>query len=90
MWEFDSGSGFEASPSVVNQTLFIGDTDGRLHALDVESGQKLWEFQTGDRISATPVVAGGRPVSRLLGRQSLRDRITNAESPSRCRCPEIP
>ena len=33
--------------------VFVGRNDGRLTALDSDSGRKLWEFQTGAGMNAT-------------------------------------
>lgn len=38
--------------------LYIGGTDGIVYALDPATGDKLWEFQTGDKIWGTPAVHG--------------------------------
>jgi outer membrane protein assembly factor BamB len=38
--------------------LFIGGSDGKVYALDAASGDKLWEFTTGDKIWGTPAVNG--------------------------------
>ena len=39
--------------------LFIGGSDGNVYALDATTGDKLWEFPTGDKIWSTPVVDSG-------------------------------
>lgn len=38
--------------------LFFGGSDGKVYALDAASGDKLWEFTTGDKIWGTPTVNG--------------------------------
>ena len=62
-----------AAPSVVPGVVFLGGSDGKLHALAILDGHQLWEFDTdqefttvnkvpakGGSISAAgPVVAGG-------------------------------
>ena len=40
----------------------IDSGDGRLSMLDLESGEKLWEFDTGAPLSASPAIAGGKVV----------------------------
>ncbi len=47
------------SPTVVNDTLFIGSDDGRLYALDVVSGDHLWNLDLGDPVSSAPAYADG-------------------------------
>jgi outer membrane protein assembly factor BamB len=39
-------------------TLIIGGSDGKVYALDSITGDKKWEFTTGDKIWATPAVDG--------------------------------
>lgn len=36
--------------------LYVGNTNGKLLALDLATGDYIWDFQTGDRIWATPAV----------------------------------
>jgi len=38
--------------STAGDLLFVGRSDGRLTALDIETGQQLWEFQTGAGMNA--------------------------------------
>jgi outer membrane protein assembly factor BamB len=38
--------------------VYFGDSDGTIRALDAATGDKLWEFKTGDKIWATPAVSG--------------------------------
>ena len=45
--------------SAAANTVFVGDADGVLHALDAWTGALLWRFQAGDQITATPVIADG-------------------------------
>jgi outer membrane protein assembly factor BamB len=40
----------------------VGSSDGRLYALDAASGKKLWEFEIGAAVTASPAIAGGRLV----------------------------
>ncbi len=39
--------------------LYYGSTDGKVHALNAETGAPAWDFATGDKIWATPVVDNG-------------------------------
>ena len=39
--------------------VYFGDDDTYLYALDVESGQQLWRFDTGGRINCTPAISAG-------------------------------
>lgn len=39
--------------------IYFGDSDGKLYALDAATGDKLWEFETGDKVWSTPVIHQG-------------------------------
>ncbi|MYK90501.1 MAG: PQQ-binding-like beta-propeller repeat protein, partial [Acidobacteria bacterium] len=39
-----------------------GSGDGRFYILDLESGEKHWEFDTGAPLSASPAIADGKVV----------------------------
>lgn len=50
---------FLSSPTVVGEVLYIGSGDQHVYALNARSGDKLWEFATGDVVHATPAVVDG-------------------------------
>jgi outer membrane protein assembly factor BamB len=62
-WTYPSGvnsiGGIVGSPVVVDKTLYVGSSDGKLYALDAVYGEKKWEFDTGGKIWTSPVVEGG-------------------------------
>jgi outer membrane protein assembly factor BamB len=39
--------------------VYISSVGGTIHALDVVTGEELWQFGTGDAIYASPIVANG-------------------------------
>ena len=39
--------------------VYVGSNDGRLYALDVETGQEKWRFKTGGPVASSPAIAGG-------------------------------
>ena len=39
LWEFHTDAGLKAPPSAAHQTIFVGDVDGRLYAVDALSGE---------------------------------------------------
>ena len=47
---------FVGGITVSDGNLYIGCTDGILYALNAETGDLLWEFETGKEIWATPAV----------------------------------
>ncbi len=44
---------YSGSVATAGGLVFVGRNDGRLTALDSDSGRKLWEFQTGAGMNAT-------------------------------------
>ncbi len=52
----EAGSGGAAQPDRV----FFGSNDGRIYGLDAVTGKKLWEFEAGTGLSASPAVAAGK------------------------------
>ncbi len=51
---------YQTSPVVVDDIVYIGGPDGFLNAHTVDTGRRLWRFETRGRISATPRVAEGK------------------------------
>ena len=47
------------TPVVVEDTLYVGSSDGKLYALDAIYGEKKWEFDTGGKIWTSPAVEDG-------------------------------
>lgn len=61
VWTFNAKSNFFGSPSIAGDVVFDGDFDGRVHAIEKQTGHELWKFLAeGSRIVSTPVIAGDR------------------------------
>ncbi len=62
-WTVDgSGSGggwLVSSPTVADGTVYVGDSDGTIHAFGAEDGDERWTVETGDSITSSPTVADG-------------------------------
>lgn len=58
-WMFETGGFVDASPLVLENTLYAASWDGHLYALDSQ-GRLLWKQSLGAEIDATPIAAGGR------------------------------
>ena len=45
-WTYDMGTyrGLQATPIMVDGTLYVSGTWGKVHALDAESGEEIWKF----------------------------------------------
>lgn len=55
----DATESIQSSPSIANGVIYVGSDDRNLYAIDVESGKKLWSWQTGGRVVTSPAVADG-------------------------------
>ncbi|OYW12107.1 MAG: hypothetical protein B7Z55_18570, partial [Planctomycetales bacterium 12-60-4] len=56
LWELPLGGiGFESTPIIAENTVFIGDPDGRFFSIDATTGQEKWrlELETGFVASAS-------------------------------------
>ena len=60
LWKFRvEDGGFETTPAIVDGVAYVGDFDGKLFAVDVKSGDKLWEFAGELGFVASPAVFKG-------------------------------
>ena len=64
--------GIISAPAVAGETLYVGDTVGKMYAVDAIAGEEVWQFQAEDGIVASPVVVGellvfGDKSGRLYG-----------------------
>ena len=61
LWTFSTKKGgFESTAAIVDGTVYIGCTDGKLYALDLATGKKRWEFSTPLGFTASAAVRDGR------------------------------
>jgi len=59
-WSFTAGSSFYSSPAVVDDTVYIGNDDGNIYALNADDGTEEWRYTTGlNIIESSPAVVGG-------------------------------
>jgi outer membrane protein assembly factor BamB len=42
--------------------VYIGSNDGRFYVLQLATGTKVWEFEAGAALSASPAIADGKVV----------------------------
>ena len=76
-WEIQSGSGLFASPAIVSGKVYLPTGDGRVVALDADSGETQWAFVIDDAVKSTPAVAGGLV---FVGLQDSRVVALNADT----------
>jgi alcohol dehydrogenase (cytochrome c) len=87
-YRIENGSGFTATKSGL---LFHGDPDGNFQAFDAKSGDKLWEFQTGNNASGTPgiyEIDGTQYVATFAGGNLWAFKLGGTVAPAKA--PEAP
>lgn len=60
------GADVEASFTIDDSTLYVGQLDGRVRSLSMVDGSELWEYATEGQIAAAPVVEPLRGSDRRL------------------------
>lgn len=59
LWQFDGAKGQYVEGGAIGEGIaVIGNSDGNIYALDLESGGNLWTFETGHRVWGTPLIVG--------------------------------
>jgi outer membrane protein assembly factor BamB len=48
---------FLSSPTIAQNTVYLGSGDGYVYALDADSGALRWKFRTGNVVHASPAIA---------------------------------
>ena len=63
-WQFKTSDVDRAavigSPVIVNDTVYVADAKGLLHALDLKSGKPRWQYNSNDAFETTPLVMNDR------------------------------
>jgi outer membrane protein assembly factor BamB len=49
----------DSSPAVVDGTAYVGSLDHYVYAVDVASGEQVWEYETGHQVLGSPTVVDG-------------------------------
>ena len=55
----DAGSLISGAPVVAGDTVYFGTEDGLAIAVDADTGEELWRWQTGNFVRASPAVVDG-------------------------------
>ena len=83
VWTFKTDVGnaaFVSSLAIADGVVYVGSKDGRLYALDAETGQEKWRFKTDGQVYSSPAVAGGMVyIGSLDGRLYALDAETGQE-----------
>ena len=58
-WRFETGSSLASQPVVADNVLLIGATiTDTIHAVDTDTGEELWSFETGGHVQVTGATDG--------------------------------
>ncbi|MCZ6872145.1 MAG: PQQ-binding-like beta-propeller repeat protein [bacterium] len=78
-WTYHSTKPLLASPAVVENHVYLTTADGRMLALDRQTGQPVWTYHTGWLSSSTPAVAGNTVIFAIRpGLLTALNRYTGA------------
>lgn len=58
-WTFQTGAAIQSSVAVANGTIYVGSRDGKLYAIDEQTGAQRWAYQTGSWVESSPTVVDG-------------------------------
>jgi outer membrane protein assembly factor BamB len=53
-------AGVESAPVIANDTVYLADSRGVLHAIELASGKVRWKYDSGDAFATTPLVVDGK------------------------------
>lgn len=56
-WDYRS-----PKPALADGVLYVGSADGSFHAIKADSGERVWRYETKDRIRADALVDGARVI----------------------------
>jgi outer membrane protein assembly factor BamB len=59
IWRFMSGGEISHSPTVYDNRVYFGSSDGYVYALDATCGREIWRFDTKGDILTSPAVSNG-------------------------------
>jgi outer membrane protein assembly factor BamB len=58
LWTFKAKDSVEAAAAISDGIVYVGSLDERLYAIQLKSGEKIWDYKAGP-ITAPPSVRGG-------------------------------
>ncbi len=60
-------AGIEGSAAIVDGVVYVGDSKGILHAVDLATGKVKWTYKASDAIEASPLICNGKVLLGDLG-----------------------
>jgi outer membrane protein assembly factor BamB len=70
-WRLETGGQISASPTIAGSTLYLGNNNGSLYAIDTANGQIIWKAHVPNPLMSAPLIYGevvivgeGDPTSR--------------------------
>jgi polyvinyl alcohol dehydrogenase (cytochrome) len=60
-WVFETGGDVSATPTVVNNVIYVPDWSGHLYAIDATSGKAIWSHQIAEYDGVSGSVSRGSP-----------------------------
>jgi len=97
-WAFHTQGEVVSSPAIVSGIVYVGSNDGKLYAIDQQTGSQKWNFSTGARLGLRQVfenlrrqniATGDGEVRRGIFRLGFFDQVFYAQqagSKGRLRC----
>jgi outer membrane protein assembly factor BamB len=58
-WHLRTNGGFSSSPTVADETLYVGNNAGTLYAVDIRSGRVLWSYHVDNPLMSAPIIYDG-------------------------------
>lgn len=59
-WRFETAGAVLSAPAIAVGTLFVGDDQGTLYAVDAARGEQRWRFNAGYEKHSSPTVVDGQ------------------------------
>ncbi|NOR66221.1 MAG: PQQ-binding-like beta-propeller repeat protein, partial [Woeseiaceae bacterium] len=48
LWKFKTADQIKSSPVIVDNIVYVGSSDENMYAIDFETGNPMWKYQTSD------------------------------------------
>lgn len=58
LWRFGAGARVDSSPTIVDGTVYVGNSIDSLFAIDAETGDQQWRFRADGDVRTAPQVVG--------------------------------